>query len=78
MTAFQGHKESKRVPLLGFVIVYSFGPLSVIITNCEAQLYLRFVTSNSTAILCQVFLFLPKVLPPLLRHLKLKYWKTAL
>ena len=76
----QHFKDTKKVNAflyLDFLIVYIFFPLSLIITNREAQLYLRFVASNSTAILCQVFLFLPKVLPPLLRHLKLKYWKTV-
>ena len=71
----QHFKDTKKVNAflyLYFLIVYSFGPLSVIITNPEAQIYIVLVTSNSTAILCQVFLFLPKILPPLLRHLKLK------
>ena len=76
----QHFKDTKKVnmfiylDLLIFCILFS---LLAIITNREAQVYLRFVASNSTAILCQVFLFLPKVLPPLLRHLKLKYWKTV-
>ena len=76
----QHFKDTKKVNAflyLYFLIVYSFGPLSVVITNREAQIYIVLVTSNSTAILCQVFLFLPKILPPLLRHLKLKYWSTT-
>ena len=76
----QHFKDTKKVNAflyLYFLIVYSFGPLSVVITNPEAQIYIVLVTSNSTAILCQVFLFLPKILPPLLRHLKLKYWSTT-
>ena len=71
----QHFKDTKKVNVflcLYFLIVYSFGPLSVIIPHREAEIYIVFVTSNSTAILCQVFLFLPKILPPLLRHLKLK------
>ena len=76
----QHFKDTKKVNMFLYVdllIFYILFPLTLIITNGEAQVYIRFVTSNSTAILCQVFLFLPKVLPPLLRHLKLKYWKTA-
>ena len=76
----QHFKDTKKVNVylyLNSLIVLIFLPLSLIITNREVQVYLRFVSSNSTAILCQTFLFLPKVLPPLLRHLNLKYWKTA-
>ena len=71
----QHFKDTKKVNAFLYfysLIVYSFGPLSAIITNREAEIYIVFVTPNSTAILCQVFLFLPKILPPLLRHLKLK------
>ena len=75
----QHFKDTKKVNTflyLDLLITYIFGPLPFIITNPETRFYLRFVTAYSTAILCQVFLFLPKVLPPLLRHLKLKYWKA--
>ena len=71
----QHFKDTKKVNAFLYfysLIEYSFGPLSAIITNREAEIYIVFVTPNSTAILCQVFLFLPKILPPLLRHLKLK------
>ena len=76
----QHFKDTKKVNMflyLDLLITYIFGPLPFIITNPETQFYLRFVVSNPTAILCQVFLFLPKVLPPLLRCLKLKYWKAV-
>ena len=76
----QHFKDTKKVNTflyLDLLIFYILLPLSVIITNHEVEVYLRFVASNSTAILCQVFFFLPKILPPLLRNLKLKYWKTV-
>ena len=47
-------------------------PLAMIITDREIQVYIRFAQINSNAVLCQTFLFLPKCLPPLCRHLKLK------
>ena len=77
----QHFKDTKKVNIfiyLDIFLFYTLLPLSVIITNHEIQVYLRFLASNSTAILCQMFLFPPKVLPPLRRHLKLKYWKTTL
>ena len=68
----QHFKDTKKVNMfiyLDFLVFYTLLPLLVIITNREIQVYLLFVTSNSTAFLCQMFLFLPKVLPPLRRHL---------
>ena len=76
----QHFKDTKKVNMfiyLDFLIAYTLLPLAQVITNHEIQVYLLFASSNSAAILCQMFLFLPKVLPPLRKHLKLKYWKTA-
>ena len=77
----QNFKDTKKVNAfiyLDFLVFYILFPVSMIITNHEIPVYLMFFLVNQTAILCQVFLFLPKCLQPLLRHLKLKYWKTAL
>ena len=74
-------KDTKKVNAFIYLfIVNSFigYPLSQFVTNREIQVYLTFFGINSHAILCQMFLFLPKCLPPFLRHLKLKYWKAAL
>ena len=76
----QHFKDTKKVNAfiyLNVLITYTLLPLPLIITNHRIRVYLTFAAENSTAILCQMFLFLPKCLPPLLRHLKLKYWKTA-
>ena len=76
----QNFKDTKKVNAfiyLDFLVFYILFPLSLIITNREIQVYLMFFLVNQTAILCQVFLFLPKCWPPFLRHIKLKYWKTA-
>ena len=75
----QYFKDTKKVNIfiyLDILISYTLLPLAQVIANREIQLYLRFASVNSTAILCQIFLFLPKCLPPLLRHIKLKYNTT--
>ena len=77
----QHFKDTKKVNIfiyLDTVSSYILFPLSLIITNPEIQVYFTFVETNSHAILCQMFLFLPKVLPPLLRDVKLKYWKAKI
>ena len=76
----QHFKDTKKVNIfiyLDTVSSYILFPLSLIITNPEIQVYFTFVETNSHAILCQMFLFLPKVLPPLRRHLKMKYQKAT-
>ena len=76
----QHFKDTKKVNVfiyLNVLITYTLLPLPLIITNRRIQVYLTFAVENSTAILCQMFLFLPKCLPPLLRHITLKYWKIA-
>ena len=76
----QHFKDTKKVNTfiyMEILIVYIFVPISMVIRNREIQVYLTFAGDNSTAILCQVILFLPKCLPPFLRHLKLKCWKRA-
>ena len=76
----QHFKDTKKVNIfiyLDTVSSYILFPLSLIITNPEIQIYFTFVETNSHAILCEMFLFLPKVFPPLLRHLKMKYWKAT-
>ena len=75
----QHFKDTKKVNIFIYSDVLITGillPLPMIISGREV--YITFVQVNSHAILCQMFLFLPKCWPPLLRHLKLKYWKTAL
>ena len=74
-------KDTKKVNTfiyLDILISYIVFPLLWFFTYHEIQVYLKFIGMNSYAILCQTFLFLPKCWPPLLRHLKLKYLKTAL
>ena len=74
-------KDTKKVNTfiyLDILISYIVFPLLWFFANREIQVYLKFIGMNSYAILCQTFLFLPKCWPPLLRHLKLKYLKTAL
>ena len=69
-------KDTKKVNTfiyLDILISYIVFPLSLIITNREIQVYLAIIGINSHAILCQMFLFLPKCLPPFLRHLKFNY-----
>ena len=76
----QHFKDTKKVNMFIYsevLITCILLSLSMIITNREIQLYLTVAQVNSHAILCQMFLFLPKCLPPLLRHSKLKYLKTA-
>ena len=73
-------KDTKKVNAfiyLDILITYILIPLPLVFMNRQTPVYFTFASVNSTAILCQGFLFLPKCLPPLLRHLKLKYWKTA-
>ena len=73
-------KDTKKVNAfiyLDILITYILIPLPLVFMNRQTPVYLTFASVNSTATLCQGFLFLPKCLPPLLRHLKLKYWKTA-
>ena len=77
----QHFKDTKKVNMfiyLEVLITCILLSLSMIITNREIRLYLTFAQVNSHAVFCQTFLFLPKCWPPLLRHLKLKYLKTAL
>ena len=74
-------KDTKKVNafIYLFIVISLIGySLSQFVTNREIQVYFTFIGINSHAILCQTFLFLPKCLPPFLRHLKLDYWKTAL
>ena len=69
-------KDTKKVNTfiyLDILISYIVFSLSLIITNREIQVYLAIIGINSHAILCQMFLFLPKCLPPFLRHLKFNY-----
>ena len=76
----QHFKDTKKVNIfiyLNTLLSYILFPLPRIITNRDIQVYLTFAAINSTAFLCQMLLFLPKCLPPLLRHLKSKHWKTA-
>ena len=77
----QHFKDTKKVNIFIYsevLISYILFPLSLIITDPEIQVYLTFAEINSHAVLCQMFLFLPKVSPPLSRDLQLKYWKTSL
>ena len=55
---------------LDILISYIVFPYSQFVTNREIQFYFTFIGINS---LCQMFLFLPKCLPPSLRHLKFNY-----
>ena len=76
----QHFKDTKKVNIFIYVnalISYILLPLSLIITNRDIQVYLTFAEINIHAILCQMFLFLPKVLPPLRRHLKMKHQKAT-
>ena len=76
----QHFKDTKKVNIfiyLDILISYILLPLSLIITDRRIQVYLTFAEINIHAILCQMFLFLPKCLPPLLRHLKPKYQKAT-
>ena len=76
----QHFKDTKKVNIfiyLNALISYILLPLSLIITNREIQVYLTFAEINIHPILCQMFLFLPKCSPPLLRHLKMKYQKVT-
>ena len=75
----QHFKDTKKVNMFIYLDILTYIILSfpLMITNPEIQVYFRYVEINSKAILCQTFLFLPKCLPPLLRHLKLKFWKTT-
>ena len=75
----QHFKDTKKVNAFIYSDILITGillPLSIIITDSEV--YITFGQVNSHAVLCQMFMFLPKCWPPLCRHLKLKYWKTAL
>ena len=76
----QYFKDTKKVNIfiyLDILISYTLLPLAHVISDDRIRVYLMFASVNSTAILCQIFLFLPKCLPPLLRNLKLKYLKTT-
>ena len=75
----QHFKDTKKVNMFIYLDILTYIILSfpLMITNPEIQVYFRFVEINSHAIICQMFLFLSKCLPPLLRHLKLMYWKTT-
>ena len=69
----QHFKDTKKVNAfiyLNVLITYTLIPLPLIITNREIRVYLIFAAENSTAILCQMFLFLPKCWPPFLRHFR--------
>ena len=70
MTILQRHKESQYIHLLGYSS-YTSLPLAQVISDDRIHM---FASVNSTAILCQTFLFLPKCLPPLLRHIN---WNTT-
>ena len=77
----QHFKDTKKVNIFIYsevLITCILLSLSMIVTNHEIRLYLTFAQVNSHAVFCQTFLFLPKCWPPLLRHSKLKYLKTAL
>ena len=71
-TILQRHKESQYIHLLGYSS-YTLLPLAQVISDDRIHVYLMFASVNSTAILCQTFLFLPKCLPSLLRHIN---WST--
>ena len=76
----QHFKDTKKVNIFIYVnalISCILLPLSLIITNRDIQVYLTFAEINIRAILCQMFLFLPKCLPPLRRHLKMKHQKAT-
>ena len=76
----QHFKDTKKVNIfiyMNALISYILLPLSLIITNRDIQVYLTFAEINIHAILCQMFLFLPKCLPPLRRHLKMKHQKAT-
>ena len=69
-------KDTKKVNAfiyLDILTSYIFLSHSQFVTNHEIQLYLAFIGINCHAILCQIFLFLPKCLPPFLRHLNFNY-----